>query len=86
VIFGATAKELRRALISPPITTRGSHPQVKGGGSHHTIVRTTATDDGQAAAEYAVILALVVAGGIAAYQVFGDWVVGLYDQVVTSFT
>jgi Flp pilus assembly pilin Flp len=59
---------------------------VKGGGSHHTIVRRAAKNDGQAAAEYAVILALVVAVGIAAYQVFGVWVVGLYDQVVTSFT
>jgi Flp pilus assembly pilin Flp len=59
---------------------------VKGGGSHHTIVRRVAEDDGQAAAEYAVILALVVAVGIAAYQVFGEWVVGLYDQVLTSFT
>ena len=59
---------------------------MKGGGTHHTIVRGSAADAGQATAEYAVILALVVAGAIAGYQLLGGAVLGLFNAVVTAFT
>lgn len=58
---------------------------MKGGGSHHTIVRRASAEQGQAMAEYALILSLVAIAAVAAYQLFGDAVVGLYDQVVNAF-
>lgn len=59
---------------------------VKGGRTHHTIVRGAAAEEGQALAEYAVILALVVAGCVAGYQLLGGAVLGLFNAVVTTFT
>ena len=60
---------------------------MKGGRSHQhdTIVRGSAAERGQAAAEYAVILALVAAALIATYQLFGNAVVALYQAVVSAF-
>lgn len=36
-------------------------------------------------AEYALILSLVAIAALAAFELFGDAVVGLYDQVVNAF-
>ena len=58
---------------------------MKGGRSHHRIVRGSAAERGQAAAEYAVILALIAAALIATYQLFGNAVVALYNTVVSAF-
>jgi Flp pilus assembly pilin Flp len=60
---------------------------MKGGRSyrHDSIVRGTAAERGQAAAEYAVILALVAAALIATYQLFGNAIVALYQNVVSAF-
>jgi Flp pilus assembly pilin Flp len=60
---------------------------MKGGRSyrHDMIVRGSAAERGQAAAEYAVILALVAAALIATYQLFGNAVVALYQTVVSAF-
>jgi len=59
---------------------------VKGGRRHDTIVRHAADEQGQAAAEYAVLLALVAGVLIVAYQLFGEQVGSLYDRVLTAFT
>jgi len=60
---------------------------MKGGRSHQhdRIVCGSAAERGQAAAEYAVILALVAAALIATYQLFGNAVVALYNTVVSAF-
>jgi Flp pilus assembly pilin Flp len=58
---------------------------MKGGRSHDRIVRGYAAERGQAAAEYAVILALVAAALIATYQLFGNAVVALYNTLVSAF-
>jgi len=59
----------------------------KGGRSHRhvRIVRGSAAERGQAAAEYAVILALVAAALIATYQLFGNAIVALYQLAVSAF-
>ena len=56
----------------------------KGGGAHHTIVRAAGNADGQAMAEYAVILTFVAATVLVAYQLFGQWVAGLFQQFVSA--
>jgi Flp pilus assembly pilin Flp len=59
---------------------------MKGGRTHHqTIVRGWTAERGQAAAEYAVILALVVAVLIATYQLLGGAVLALFERVVSAF-
>ena len=58
----------------------------EGGRLHYSIVRRAADELGQAAAEYAVLLALVAGVLIVAYQLFGAQVGDLYDRVVTAFT
>lgn len=59
---------------------------MKGGRQHDTIVRRAADELGQAAAEYAVLLALIAGVLIVAYQLFGEQVGSLYDRVLTAFT
>ena len=60
---------------------------MKGGHQHDdTIVRRAADETAQAAAEYAVLLALVAGVLIVAYQLFGEQVGTLYDRVLTAFT
>jgi Flp pilus assembly pilin Flp len=50
------------------------------------IVRGIAAEEGQALVEYAVILTLVFAAGLAGYQLLGGTVVGLFNSVYTAFT
>jgi len=88
--IGGTCVEARKKPRIPPllagISATNHISNVKGGGTHHTIVRGVAAEEGQAMAEYAVILALVVAGAVAGYQLLGGAVVGLFKAVVTAFT
>jgi Flp pilus assembly pilin Flp len=88
--IGGTCADARKKPRIPPllagISAMNSITDVKGGGTHHTIVRGLAAQEGQAMAEYAVILALVVAGAIAGYQLLGGAVLGLFNAVVTTFT
>jgi Flp pilus assembly pilin Flp len=59
---------------------------VRGGRPHNTIVRRAVGEQGQAAAEYALILGLVVIAAVAAFQLLGDPIARLYDEVIASFT
>jgi Flp pilus assembly pilin Flp len=77
-------KKFVTACISRSISRTDTDMGSKTGGSHRRIVRTARADAGQAMAEYAVILTFIAAAVIVTYQLFGAWVAGLFDSLVSA--